>query len=268
MDAPIYVPVVKAKRNDIASLGGVVPANRPAIRPLLELAEYSSSDCDQILGALVTRLARFTWPHAPYVDLYSFLPDARVASGVNDDWLTALNGFRTRGIGVLLVEYPGYGRSSGKPSESAIRAAMDAGYDRISEDPRVDGARIFGFGESLGGGAICLLARDRHLRALILQSTFPSLDIFAARYWAPAFLLRDHFDSYSSVANFSGPVLVIHGSHDQLIPWQEGKRLAMASPRSTFKLYACGHGCWEPERLPFWQDAVPFLIGSGILDRR
>ncbi len=57
MDAPIYVPVVKAKRNDIASLGGVVPANRPAIRPLLELAEYSSSDCDQILGALVTRLA-------------------------------------------------------------------------------------------------------------------------------------------------------------------------------------------------------------------
>jgi pimeloyl-ACP methyl ester carboxylesterase len=186
---------------------------------------------------------------------------------VVDDWLTALNGFRTRGIGVLLVEYPGYGRSAGKPSESAIRTAMDAAYDRISADPRVDRSRIFGFGESLGGGAICLLARDRNLRALILQSTFPSLDIFAARYWAPAFLLRDHFDSYSSLAKFAGPVLVIHGSHDQLIPWLEGKRLSMASSRSTFKLYDCGHGCWEPERLPFWQDAVPFLIESGILDR-
>jgi hypothetical protein len=104
MDAPIYVPVVKAKRNDIASLGGVAPANRPAIRPLLELAEYSSSDYDQILGALVTRLARFTWPHAPYVDLYSFLPDARVASGVN----ATVEGFRQiarHGISVI----PTYG---------------------------------------------------------------------------------------------------------------------------------------------------------------
>jgi T4 beta protein len=104
MDAPIYVPVVKAKRNDIASLDGVVPSNRLAIRPLLELAEYGSTDCDKILGALVTRLARFTWPNAPYVDLYSFLPDACVASGVN----ATVEGFRRiadSGISVI----PTYG---------------------------------------------------------------------------------------------------------------------------------------------------------------
>jgi hypothetical protein len=67
---------------------------------------------------------------------------------------------------------------------------MEAAYDRMPGDPRVDSSRIFGFGQSLGGGAICLLARDRPLRAPILQSTFPTLDIFAAHYRAPSFLLR------------------------------------------------------------------------------
>jgi pimeloyl-ACP methyl ester carboxylesterase len=184
---------------------------------------------------------------------------------VIDYWVTALNGFRQRGIGVLLVEYPGYGRSTGSPSEAAIRGVMDAAYDRIAADPRVDRSRIFGFGQSLGGGAICLLAKDRFLRALILQSTFPSLDIFAAEYWAPAFLLRDHFDNLSSVAHFQGPVLVIHGRDDHLIPWKQGQRLAAASANSTFRLYDCGHGCWDPERLPFWRDALPFLLQAGVL---
>jgi pimeloyl-ACP methyl ester carboxylesterase len=186
---------------------------------------------------------------------------------VIDYWVTALNSFRQRGIGVLLVEYPGYGRSTGSPSEAAIRGAMDAAYDRLAADSRVDRSRIFGFGQSLGGGAICLLAKDRILRALILQSTFPSLDIFAADYWAPAFLLRDHFDNLSSVAHFRGPVLVIHGRDDRLIPWKQGQRLAAASANSTFRLYDCGHGCWDPERLPFWRDALPFLLKSGVLRR-
>lgn len=186
---------------------------------------------------------------------------------VIDYWLTALHGFRERGIGVLLVEYPGYGRSTGAPSEASIRMAMDAAYDRIAADPRVDRTRIFGFGQSLGGGAICLLARDRPLRALILQSTFPSLDIFAAGYWAPSFLLRDHFNNLATVRNFQGSVLVIHGRDDRLIPWQQGQRLASASAHSTFRLYECGHGCWDPEHLPFWHDAMPFLLEAGILGR-
>ena len=187
---------------------------------------------------------------------------------VIDFWLTALQSFRERGIGVLLVEYPGYGRSTGRPSEKSIRASMEAAFDRIAADPRVDRARIFGFGQSLGSGAICALARERPLRALILQSAFPSLDIFAAGYWAPAFLLHDHFDNLAVVRSFSGPVLVIHGRDDRLVPWEQAKRLAAASKRSTFKLYDCGHGCWDPQRLPFWRDAVPFLREAGVLQGR
>jgi len=184
---------------------------------------------------------------------------------VIDYWVSALHGFQERGVSVLLVEYPGYGRSTGSPSEQSIRSAMDAAYDRLAADPRVDPARIFGFGQSLGGGAICLLARDRPLRALILQSTFTSLDTFATSRLAPAFLLRDHFDNLSVTERFQGPMLVIHGREDRLIPWKQGLRLASASTHATFRLYDCGHGCWDPERLPFWRDAIPFLSRAGIL---
>jgi pimeloyl-ACP methyl ester carboxylesterase len=187
---------------------------------------------------------------------------------VTDYWVSGLDGFRERGFGVLLVEYPGYGRSTGSPSEFSIRTAMDAGYDRIVEDSRVDRTRIFGFGQSLGGGAICLLAKDRPLRALILLSTFPSLDVFTAGYWAPSFLLRDHFDNVSTLEHFAGPVLVIHGRDDRLIPWHESRRLATAATHATFRLYDCGHGCWDPEHLPFWKDAEPFLIGAGLMHTR
>jgi pimeloyl-ACP methyl ester carboxylesterase len=59
----------------------------------------------------------------------------------------------------------------------------------------------------------------------------------------------------------------MHGRDDRLIPWKEGQRLAAASSRATFKLYDCGHGCWDPDRLPFWKDAEPFLKQAGILER-
>jgi uncharacterized protein len=184
---------------------------------------------------------------------------------VIDYWVSALHGFQERGVGVLLVEYPGYGRSTGSPSERSIRAAMDAAYDRLAADPRVDPDRIFGFGQSLGGGSICQLARDRPLRALILESTFTSLDTFALRHWAPSFLLHDHFDNLSVARSFPGPILVIHGRDDRLIPWRQGMQLASASGHATFRVYDCGHGCWDPERLPFWRDATPVLLKAGIL---
>jgi pimeloyl-ACP methyl ester carboxylesterase len=181
-------------------------------------------------------------------------------SALIDDWLTDLDGFRQRGVGVLLVEYPGYGRSTGTPSEASIRAALDSAYDRIIADARVDASRIIGFGQSFGGAAICLLAQDRPLRALILMSTFASLDVLQPGGGA----IRDHYNSVQTMSHYSGPVLVIHGRNDPRIPWQQGQRLAAAAQHSTFKLYDCAHDCWHDQQLPFWHDATPFLAQAGI----
>jgi pimeloyl-ACP methyl ester carboxylesterase len=66
------------------------------------------------------------------------------------------------------------------------------------------------------------------------------------------------------VAHYPGPVLVIHGRNDPRISWQQGQQLAAASPHATFKLYDCAHDCWQPDHVPFWQDATTFLAQAGI----
>src|SRR5215831_6209255 len=89
-----------------------------------------------------------------------------------DAWPRELERFRGLGFGVLLVEYAGYGRSSGAPTEASVRDAFVAAYDWLRAQPEIDSERIVGFGRSLGGGAICGLSRERPLAALILLSAF------------------------------------------------------------------------------------------------
>ena len=83
-------------------------------------------------------------------------------------------GFRELGMGVLLVEYPGFGRSAGTPTEKSITETAVAAYDAVLQREEVDPRRIVLFGRSLGGGAACALAARRPSAALILQSTFSS----------------------------------------------------------------------------------------------
>ena len=184
---------------------------------------------------------------------------------VTDQWVARLTGFRERGLNVLLVEYPGYGRSTGTPSESSIKAGFLAAYDHFVNDPRVDPTKMIGYGQSLGGGAICLLARERPLAAIILQSTFSSLGALASRYFAPSFLLHDQYDNLLALTAFPGPVLIIHGLFDEGIPSQAAQELAAVAKRHTVKLYECGHWCWYPDRLPFWRDVDDFLSDAGLL---
>ena len=165
---------------------------------------------------------------------------------VIDWWAAGLDEFRRRGMAVLLVEYPGYGRSAGSPSEVSIAEAMTRAYDRLVERPEIDRRRIVGYGQSLGGGAVGALSRQRPLAAMVLQSTFTDLRRFATRFWMPGWLVRDPFDNLAAVAGFAGPVLVVHGRGDELIPAAQGEELAQAAGDGTLRLHDCGHGCWGP----------------------
>ncbi len=106
-----------------------------------------------------------------------------------DDWIPEFDPPRTWGVGVLLVEYPGYGRAPGAPSEKSITEAVQAAYDWAAADPRIDSSRIVAYGRSLGGAAAARLAVDRKVAALILESAFTSVADFAARF--PVALVPD-----------------------------------------------------------------------------
>ncbi|HSR42832.1 MAG TPA: alpha/beta hydrolase [Longimicrobiales bacterium] len=182
-----------------------------------------------------------------------------------DDWAGAFRPLARAGVAVLLVEYPGYGRSAGTPSQASVTEALIEAWDRLADRPEVDPDRIVGLGRSLGGGAVAVLARERPLRALVLQSTFTSVRDFARRYLLPGFLVRDPFDALAAVRRFEGPVLVTHGTGDRVVPWEHGRRLAEAAPRGTFVSYACAHNDCPPDWEEWLGELVAFLEGHGIL---
>ena len=182
-----------------------------------------------------------------------------------DFWPEALQNFNRMGIGLLLVEYPGYGRSSGTPSQKSITATFVAAYDTLLSRKDVDPSRIILFGRSLGGGAICALARHKPSAGLILMSTFTSVQSMAAKFLAPKFLIRDPFNNLQVIQGYRGPVLVIHGRHDSIIPFAHGANLHRAAKNSKLITYASGHNDCPPDWNQFWQDIKSFLTENGII---
>lgn len=182
-----------------------------------------------------------------------------------DFWPETLGPFRELGLGLLLVEYPGYGRSEGSPSQRRIAEAFDLAYDRLAARPEIDGARIVFMGRSLGGGAVCDLALRRPAAALVLLSSFTSVKAFAARYLAPSFLIRDPFDNLAALKRYPGPVLVLHGRHDEIVPFGHAVRLKAAAADAELVAYEAGHNDCPPDWEVFFRDVAGFLRRKGIL---
>jgi fermentation-respiration switch protein FrsA (DUF1100 family) len=182
-----------------------------------------------------------------------------------DHWVDAFEPARALGASALLVEYPGYGRSPGAASERSIRAAMNAAYDHVVGERGFAPERIVGWGRSLGGGAVCGLARERPLAALVLESTFTSITSMAKRMGLPALLarllMRDRFDNLGALQGFAGPVLLLHGERDEMIPPAEARALAGATAGIELHWLPCGHNdCVRP-----WPVVLGFLAANGLL---
>lgn len=175
------------------------------------------------------------------------------------DWTGAYRSFARRGIAVLLVEYPGYGASGGAPGQTSITRTMVAAYDRLAAFEEVDPDRIVGVGRSIGGGAVCRLAGRRRLAGIVLQSTFTSARAFAWKMLVPPFLVRDPFDNRTALRAFDGPVLIVHGERDRLVPFAHAERLLEAASDAHLVRWSCGHNdcppAWEP-----WVERVTTFV--------
>jgi fermentation-respiration switch protein FrsA (DUF1100 family) len=145
------------------------------------------------------------------------------------------------GQAVLLIDYPGFGRSGGHVSEAGCYAAGDAAYDYVTGEQHVAPQRVLLFGGSLGGGVAVDLASRRPHRALVLISTFTSVADVAQRiyFWAPArYLVRSHFENLAKIGHCHRPVFIAHGTVDPLIPYTQGERLYEAAnePKQFFPM--------------------------------
>ena len=197
------------------------------------------------------------------------LPAMIIAHGnaeLIDHWLPIVNEIREMGMSVLLVEYPGYGRSEGKPGEASLTETFITAYDSLVSRPEVDAARIVLLGRSVGSGAICALAGVRPSAAMILMSPYTSISALASDYYLPGFLAKDRFDNLNLIKSYVNPVLIVHGSSDRIIPYKHSQKLLAASQNGELITYDRGHNDLIDDWKRFWNEVRPFLIRSGVLN--
>lgn len=131
------------------------------------------------------------------------------------------------GHSLYLVNYRGYGGSSGRPSERALAADALAVFDRV----HASHARVTAMGRSLGSGVAVRLASERPVERLVLVTPYDSLVDVAKEYfrWLPVgLLLRDRYDSSGRARQVSAPVLVVIAGEDEIIPMRRSQALVDA----------------------------------------
>lgn len=174
---------------------------------------------------------------------------------------------QTLGAGVLLFDYPGYGKSTGTPTETGCYASADAAYQWLVADRKIAPNRVVLCGESLGGGPAVELATRHEHRALVLVFTFTSLPAAAKSHYP--FLpthtfMRTRFDNLAKIGRCPRPVFLVHGTDDRTVPFDHSERLFAAAnePKQFLRLEGKGHdlfivGLYAPELAKFLDRRAP-----------
>jgi len=173
---------------------------------------------------------------------------------------------RTRGLGVFLFDYRGYGRSDGKPDEEGIYQDAVAAYDAVSarlvaarDVPAAGAIPIAVLGRSLGAGVAVELSLRRPVVGLVLEGSFPSAPRLGRTIYPflpLGTLMRNRFDTASRIGRVRCPILFVHGDADDIVPIEMGREVYDLAP--------------EPKRFLTIPGAdhndVPWIGGAPYLD--
>lgn len=142
--------------------------------------------------------------------------------------------FTRLGYNVLMVDYRGFGKSTGRRSQKAIKRDLQEVYNKLKELTTED--RIILYGRSLGSGFAAKLASMNNPRMLILDAPYYSLTKVTARY-APfmplSLLMKYPLPTYKWLKYVQCPIHIIHGTHDKLIPYKTSVKLSQVNPKLT-----------------------------------
>jgi fermentation-respiration switch protein FrsA (DUF1100 family) len=145
--------------------------------------------------------------------------------------------FHDRGYSVLIYDYRGYGTSEGRPSTRKAKQDAAAVYDWLVQTKGIAPQSIISHGRSLGGAVATWLAAHREVGGLIIEVSFVSA--FRVKTHWPL-LPWDKFNSLKSIRRADCPVLVIHGTEDEIIPFWHGQKLYDAAPEPKQHLWIEG----------------------------
>jgi fermentation-respiration switch protein FrsA (DUF1100 family) len=167
------------------------------------------------------------------------------------------------GLDIVLVDYRGYGRSGGSPSEAGLARDARAVYAAARERGFSE-KQIVLFGESLGSAVAVGLAAEKPCGGLILETPFLSIRAMARRHYpfVPPFLIRTRFDSDAKIAAITAPKLFLVAERDEIVPPEQGRRLYEIAPppRTLFVIPGAGHNdTYATGGEAYWKAVGDFL---------
>lgn len=167
------------------------------------------------------------------------------------------------GWALLLINYPGYGKSEGKPSEKSFFLSALRIYDYAASREDIDINNIVIMGRSIGTGSAVYLAHERKAKAVILISPFESITSVARAslpFIPVGLILKHKFESKKYAPAISSPLLVFYGTEDKIIPARHSKLLVQywKGENQLVKLKGYGHNdIFESKQL--WNQTLNFL---------
>lgn len=166
--------------------------------------------------------------------------------------------FHDLGLDTLLVDYRGYGQSTGTPSEAGTYRDAEAAWRYLVETRQLPPARILLHGRSLGGAVAAYLATTVSAAGLVLDSTFTSVpDIAEALYpWLPTqWFVRIRYPTLERLHTLETPVLVLHARGDEIVPYAHGQRLAEAAGATLVTLDG-SHNTSSEDSVAIYREAM------------
>lgn len=151
-----------------------------------------------------------------------------------------------RGFRVLVMDYRGYGKSTGKPSEEGLYNDARAAWHFLTQTKQIPAERIAIYGYSLGTGVAAQLATEVQARCLILEAPYTSVPDVGSFYYPfiPTNLLqKNRFETLNKMPRIAEPLQVFHSKEDVQIPYAMGEAVYNASPsaRKQFVATRGGH---------------------------
>ena len=155
--------------------------------------------------------------------------------GSLQDWVTNTDLYRRTGFDLFIIDYRGYGKSSGRiESEAQLHADVSAAWNFIA--PEYAGRKVVLYGRSLGTGLATNLATEVKADLLVLVSPYSSLYAAARDHypWVPGAVLRYPMRTDQWLPKVTMPVLILHGDRDTVIGIEHAERLAALKPGAEF----------------------------------